>query len=69
MDRHRAGGKAIFINLYLFTALFFLALNFKFFIALTNFLLAHVFHNRSSWVFFLLSVAAFNKMPVGMLLK
>ena len=28
MDRHRAGGKAIFINLYLFTALFFLALNF-----------------------------------------
>ena len=69
VDRHRTGGQAIFVNFYLLATLFFLTLNFYVLIALANFFFAHFFHNRSWRMIFLLSVAAFIVMPVGMLLN
>jgi hypothetical protein len=69
MDGHRAGREAIFINFYFLATRFLLAFNFKFLIALANFFFAHFFHICSRRLIFLLSVAAFIGMPVGMLLN
>jgi hypothetical protein len=61
--------EAIFINFYLLAARFLLAFNFKLLSALANFFFAYIFHICSRRLIFLLSVAAFIGMPVGMLLN